>query len=153
MTDAYDDDHGNAERPLRGLGDMPIEVVQMITRHLDTPHDLGAFAIAAPHLVADPVTPQVAKMIGFARASDVLVRGAPLSAVIALFAKWDEPVAVHMLGDAAEGGRLDVVQWIYDCIADGLRDVKDCDAPPRGSKSTFTTMFRATVVPVRARAR
>ncbi|AVK75199.1 hypothetical protein pqer_cds_777 [Pandoravirus quercus] len=126
MADAYNDDgHDNAERPSKSLGDMPIEVVQMITRRLDTPRDLGAFVMAVPHLVADPVAPQVARMIGFARASDVLVRGAPLSAVMALFAEWDEPVAVHMLGDAAEGGRLDVVQWVYERIADGLRDVKD----------------------------
>ncbi|ATE82238.1 hypothetical protein psal_cds_848 [Pandoravirus salinus] len=118
------DDQGDGERHPTRLDDMPIEVVHMIARHLDTPRDLGAFAIAAPHLVADPVAPRVARMVGFARASDILVAGAPLAAVVALFAEWDEPVAVHMLGDAAEGGHVNVVQWVYERIADGLRDTK-----------------------------
>lgn len=128
MVDRHDNDdsdHAGADRPTRGLGNMPIEVVQMITHHLDTPRDLAAFVMAAPHLVADPVAVRVARMVGFARVSDVLACGAPLAAVAALFAEWDEPVAVHMLGDAAEGGRLDVVKWVYERVADGLRDAQD----------------------------
>lgn len=126
MDDRHDDNgHMDVERPTRGLGDMPVEVVQMITQHLGTPRDLAAFVMAAPHLVADSVAVRVARMIGFARASDALTCGAPLAAVVALFAEWDEPVAVHMLGDAAEGGRLDVVKWVYERVAGGLRDALD----------------------------
>lgn len=143
MDDRHDDDvhdsnHAGAERPTRGLGDVPVEVVQMIAHHLDTPRDLAAFVMAARHLVVDPVAVRVARMVGFARASDVLACGAPLAAMAALFAEWDEPVAVHMLGDAAEGGRLDVVKWVYERVADGLRDARDGSAARRCDDPSYS---------------
>lgn len=123
-TDDNDDKGHEQHLQRKGLADMPAEVVQMIVRCLDAPRDLGVFAIAASHLAIDPVAPQVARLVGFERASEVLARGAPLPAVIDLFAEWDEPVAIHMLGDAAEGGRLDVVEWVYARVSDGMRDTE-----------------------------
>nr|UDO47934.1 hypothetical protein [Pandoravirus massiliensis] len=95
------------------LQGMPVEILSMICNCTSTPRDLAALAAAALHLVPEPLAVYVGRLIAPDRLSHIVAAGAPLPAVEYLCGHWQKPLAVHMLGDAAAGGRLDVVKWIY----------------------------------------
>ncbi|AVK77296.1 hypothetical protein pmac_cds_608 [Pandoravirus macleodensis] len=95
------------------LQHMPPEIVSLICSHVRSLRDLVALAMAASHLVTEPLFVYVGRLASPDRLSRLIAAGAPLSAVEYLLDHWRMPLAVHLLGDAAAGGRLDVVRWLY----------------------------------------
>ncbi|WBR14745.1 hypothetical protein pkur_cds_571 [Pandoravirus kuranda] len=93
---------------------MPPEIVSLVCSHVRRMRDMVALAMTASRLVTEPLFVHAGRLLDPGQMSRVIAAGAPLTAVDYLFNRWRTPLAVHHLTDAAEGGRLDVIEWLFE---------------------------------------
>lgn len=125
------------------LQHMPPEIVSLICSHVRSLRDLVALAMTASRLVTEPLFVYVGRLVNPDRLSRLISAGAPLPAVEYLLDHWRMPLAVHLLGDAAAGGRLDVVRWLYGrltgCDAEKKHTAEDDDSHSDDTRDSDNT--------------
>nr|UDO46928.1 ankyrin repeat [Pandoravirus massiliensis] len=101
------------------LDDLPLELVACIADALVRPHDVARWqACSSRFKSAYSIDRTVAAYLGHDRhrGKRLLVSGAPLHVVQAVFARWGETPVRDWLYDAVMGGRCDVVRWMVDVV-------------------------------------
>ncbi|AVK76583.1 hypothetical protein pneo_cds_976 [Pandoravirus neocaledonia] len=111
--------NGTKDDSLPAIPDLPVEILVHIVSFLRCPRHVVACAQASPLLSSGPTPQLIEKWLRSGRFWGVVACGAPLDVVAHLHhvwvaqTTWDIPPTWDNVHEAARGGRLDVVRFLF----------------------------------------